>query len=283
MEKEDFKDLVLAKGEVILKNCDYLSVESGDFIQKSTLLLTNKRFIHRSISKKKKEKSISIEEVDINDIDSLDYGFMQAKTPINIIFIIIFALLLVAGIALYIVMSKLAMLAISLAGVIALLIGIFSRKKTSAFKIDVISYHAQNDHLCLDEHKDIEDSVENRNSSAILLLVLLLVFGGLGFLAYYFREMLPNSNLLYVIWGVLGVAYLAFLGRFLTSLKKGSKKVVKVDIPSKDAKGKKAKKAKKAKKDAKDDMSVEINTDGILDLINDMGALILNCKSRKDD
>ena len=276
MGKQDFKDLTLAKGEVILKNCDYLSVEAGDFLQHSTLLLTNKRFIHRSISQKKKEKSISIEEVDINDIDSLDYGFMQAKTPINPIIVIISILLLIGGIVLYIVLNKFLTLALSLVGIIVLIIGILVRKKTSAFKIDVISYHAQNDHLCLDEHKDIEDSVENRNSNAIILLVLLVVFGGLGFLAYYFRHLLPNERLLYVIFGALGLLYLSIVGRFLASFKKNSKKVVKVDIPTKEGKGKK--KAPKGKKDGNDQVSVEINIDGVLDLINDMGALIINCK-----
>ena len=271
MAKQDFKDIILSKGEVVLKNCDYLTVEGGDFEQKATLMLTNKRFIHRSISHSKKNTSIHLEEVNIHDIDSLSYQFTEAKKPVNIIALIISFLLIVGGVVLYILMSKAYMFAISAVGIIVLLVAIFSRKKTSAFSIDVISYHAQNDHLCLDEHKDIEDSVENRNSNAILLLVLLLVFGGLGFLAYYFKDMLPNENLLYVIIGVLGALYLFFLVRFIASFKKGSKKTVKVNIPT-DAK------PKKGKKDSKDKLDVGINIEGIRDLINDMGALIINCK-----
>ena len=275
MGKQDFKEIKLAKGEVILKNCDYLKQEGGDFMQQSSLMLTNKRFIHRSIFQKKKEKSISIEEVNIDDIDSLDYGFTQAKNPVNPIIIVLFCLLFVAGIALFIVMKKPVFLLASLLGIIILLFGILLRKRTSAFNINVISYNNQNDHLCLDEHKDIEDTVEKKKSSYLLLVVLLLVFGGLGFLAYYFKDRVPIPNFFYIVIALLSVLYLFFLARILSSVNRGSKKVVKVDIPTKESK---KKKAPKGGKDKKDNIDVDINVEGILDLINDMGALILNCK-----
>ena len=265
MAKKDFNDLVLAKGEVVLKNCDYLNVESGDYLQKSTLLLTNKRFIHRSLSKNKKMKKIDMDEVNINDIDSLDYNFTQAKKRLHPLIIILFILLFVGGIVLYVMLKKYITFLLSLLGIVILLLGIFLRKKTSAFNIDVISYSKSFDYLSLDEQKELN---RTKKKKAILpTIIITIVFGGLIAGSYFFSDRLPiNPKYFYYIWGGIALVYLLLLSMIIRSTSKKNKKVVKVDIPT------------DTKKKGKDNVSVEINMDGILDLINNMGALILDNK-----
>lgn len=279
MAKQDLKDIVLARDEVILKNCAYLSIGDGDYVRNSSLLLTNKRFIHRSISKTKKTKSIDMKEVNINDIDSLDYGYTQEKNRINPIFVVLFVLLFAGGIAAYFFLKNYLTFLISLFGIILLVVGLLIRKTTSGFSIKVISYHDITNHLSLDEHKELDERKDNSRRSFISLLIIFIAYVGIAVGFYFLRGYIGledyklfNIDILYIVIGVLSLIFLVTMGSILGRNKKNTRKVVKVNVPAKTNKVAKG----------KDEVDVTINGKEIIDLVNDMGALIIDAKSKGD-
>lgn len=142
-------EIKLAKGEYVIKNLEYVNQGSKDSSSSASLILTNYRLIHKISNVEAKKDKVSLDEVLVKNIDSLDYGVTEGKLPLSPVVIVICCLLIVGAIPLGIFLNKLYGIGLAAIGLLILLICIFLRKKTSAFYIDVYSYNEIFDHLTL--------------------------------------------------------------------------------------------------------------------------------------
>lgn len=142
-------EIKLAKGEYVIKNLEYVNQGSKDSSSSASLILTNYRLIHKISNVEAKKDKVSLDEVLVKNIDSLDYGVTEGKLPLSPVVIVICCLLIVGAIPLGIFLNKLYGIGLAAVGLLILLICIFLRKKTSAFYIDVYSYNEIFDHLTL--------------------------------------------------------------------------------------------------------------------------------------
>ena len=142
-------EIKLAKGEYVIKNLEYVNQGSKDSSSSASLILTNYRLIHKITNVEAKKDKVSLDEVLVKNIDSLDYGVTEGKLPLSPVVIVICCLLIVGAIPLGIFLNKLYGIGLAALGLLILLICIFLRKKTSAFYIDVYSYNEIFDHLTL--------------------------------------------------------------------------------------------------------------------------------------
>ena len=142
-------EIKLAKGEYVIKNLEYVNQGSKDSSSSASLILTNYRLIHKISNVEAKKDKVSLDEVLVKNIDSLDYGVTEGKLPLSPVVIVICCLLIVGAVPLGIFLNKLYGIGLAAVGLLILLICIFLRKKTSAFYIDVYSYNEIFDHLTL--------------------------------------------------------------------------------------------------------------------------------------
>ena len=149
MGKRERIELKLAKGEYIVNNLEYVHQESKDFSSSASLILTNYRLIHKIENVEAKKDKVSLDEVLVKNIDSLDYGVTEGKLPLSPVVIVLCCLFIVGAVPLGILVNRLYGIGLAALGLIILLIAIFLRKKTSAFYIDVYSYNEIFDHLTL--------------------------------------------------------------------------------------------------------------------------------------
>ena len=141
--------LQLGRNEIIIKELEYVKQGNKEFSSSASLTLTNYRLIHKISNVEKKKDKVSIDEVLIKNIDSIEYGVAEGKLPISIVGIIIFILAIIGGVVVGIMLNKLYGIALGVAGLLVLLLCIFLRKKTSAFFIDIYTYNELFDHLTL--------------------------------------------------------------------------------------------------------------------------------------
>lgn len=142
-------EIKLAKGEYVIKNLEYVNQGSKDSSSSASLILTNYRLIHKISNVEAKKDKVSLDEVLVKNIDSLDYGVTEGKLPLSPFVIVLCCLFIVGAVPLGIFLNKLYGIGLAALGLLILLICIFLRKKTSAFYIDVYSYNEIFDHLTL--------------------------------------------------------------------------------------------------------------------------------------
>lgn len=146
---KDRVDIKLAKGEYVIKNLEYVNQGSKDSSSSASLILTNYRLIHKITNVEAKKDKVSLDEVLVKNIDSLDYGVTEGKLPLSPFVIVLCCLFIVGAVPLGIFLNKLYGIGLAVLGLLILLICILLRKKTSAFYIDVYSYNEIFDHLTL--------------------------------------------------------------------------------------------------------------------------------------
>ena len=142
-------DIKLAKGEYVIKNLEYVNQGSKDSSSSASLILTNYRLIHKISNVEAKKDKVSLDEVLVKNIDSLDYGVTEGKLPLSPVVIVLCCIFIIGAVPLGIFLNKLYGIGLAVLGLLILLICILLRKKTSAFYIDVYSYNEIFDHLTL--------------------------------------------------------------------------------------------------------------------------------------
>ena len=146
---KDRVDIKLAKGEYVIKNLEYVNQGSKDSSSSASLILTNYRLIHKITNVEAKKDKVSLDEVLVKNIDSLDYGVTEGKLPLSPFVIVLCCIFIIGAVPLGIFLNKLYGIGLAVLGLLILLICILLRKKTSAFYIDVYSYNEIFDHLTL--------------------------------------------------------------------------------------------------------------------------------------
>ena len=146
---KDRVEIKLAKGEYVIKNLEYVNQGSKDSSSSASLILTNYRLIHKITNVEAKKDKVSLDEVLVKNIDSLDYGVTEGKLPLSPVVIVLCCIFIIGAVPLGIFLNKLYGIGLAVLGLLILLICILLRKKTSAFYIDVYSYNEIFDHLSL--------------------------------------------------------------------------------------------------------------------------------------
>ena len=149
MGKKERVEIKLAKGEYVIKNLEYVNQGSKDSSSSASLILTNYRLIHKITNVEAKKDKVSLDEVLVKNIDSLDYGVTEGKLPLSPFVIVLCCIFIIGAVPLGIFLNKLYGIGLAVLGLLILLICILLRKKTSAFYIDVYSYNEIFDHLTL--------------------------------------------------------------------------------------------------------------------------------------
>ena len=149
MGKKERVEIKLAKGEYVIKNLEYVNQGSKDSSSSASLILTNYRLIHKITNVEAKKDKVSLDEVLVKNIDSLDYGVTEGKLPLSPVVIVLCCIFIIGAVPLGIFLNKLYGIGLAVLGLLILLICILLRKKTSAFYIDVYSYNEIFDHLTL--------------------------------------------------------------------------------------------------------------------------------------
>ena len=102
----DTVPITFARGEEVVKRVDYLNVNGKKFHQDASLVLTNKRLVHVMFEKINHVEGTYLEEVPVEDIDSIDYNIHNARNGISIVALIIAFLFLVVSVVSFILSSS---------------------------------------------------------------------------------------------------------------------------------------------------------------------------------
>lgn len=146
----------LAADEKVIRTFPYQRMWGKKYEQRSTLTLTNKRIIHKSVEKFKDTTQTYSSEIPLDDVDSLDYVYHYKRKPMNIVVKVVLLILAIFGVVLIYSGNMAAESGASTAGIVivcaAVLIFVLClifRKKENLFYLKAcrISYMRTSSHL----------------------------------------------------------------------------------------------------------------------------------------
>ena len=286
----DTVPITFARGEEVVKRVDYLNVNGKKFHQDASLVLTNKRLVHVMFEKINHVEGTYLEEVPVEDIDSIDYNIHNARNGISIVALIIAFLFLVVSVVSFILSSSKTLKQMVYIGIGALvisllivLLAILLRKWTTEFHLKVYSHKFKQDHLGISNVKAVETQVaEEKANKRVAIRVFFVIFdfillsGAAALLVLFIMNLTGGSkggstsaNSVFMTYGLplIVVIVFIFIYNFVMSV-----------VLKRTAKAKKMKIAIDISGKGKSVPRVAINTSAVDEFLNQCGALVLSLK-----
>lgn len=265
--------VTLSTGERVIRDYPYQVTTGKNYAESSCLVMTNKRLIHRNVITQKDKTTTYTSEVPIADADSVETTFYSTRKPIHLIIKFLFFFLAFMG-AVFMFLgfftkinipSIIGAVFLSI-GIVILIISLCLSKKTYFFalKSNRLSYMRTANHLDLNNSSFSKNQARKTSEHFKPMKILFIL--PIAFLGIFWGVLFGNAILKGEITTVLRpLILLAFFIVLLLITYKPNRKQNKTVNRAQNKMMK---------------LEVTINPDVVTKLVNEIGALIYDCKNK---